>query len=120
MDPNAIRESRRQEEFQALGGAEGVADLPGVKAHREAREQERRERQEAERLKLQAHQERQRQRAEVEQEELRRQLEQRWIVGGGDKEGFETAWPSLRDRVLQERALGAAARVDYRSSVVNF
>jgi hypothetical protein len=119
MDPDTIRESRRQEELERLGGAEGIDSLPGVQALKEwdaaQKEQKRLERQqqEAER------QEALRAQAAETMNATKFRMRERYIKAGGNPEEFETmAWPNLKQQLLEERVLAEPG--DHYNAIGNF
>lgn len=115
-NPQAAAERARQEELARLGGREGIEAHPGVreltewgKAQREQKRLEQQQREEERQKALEAQ-------AAEEMRSVKARLRERYLAAGGDAEGFERAWPGMRDKVLEERTL---AESDHYSAVRN-
>jgi molybdopterin converting factor small subunit len=103
--PQSAAERARQAQLEQLGGTEGVEVLPGVreltewgKAQREQKRLEQQQRQQERQRTLEAQ-------AAEEMRSLKARLREQYLAAGGDAEGFERAWPGMRDKVLEERTL---------------
>lgn len=90
---HARRVAKMQADPRTVAANEKFA---AMRAEREADQQAQRD----------ALEQRQRERAEQQLEAERLRARAGWLANGGDAEGFEAAWPGMRDDILRERALG--------------
>lgn len=99
-----VRERLRREEAQE---SEALVNHPGIQEVKAAGDRRREEARREEAQREAAREQARREGRDAEMEQLKAELKNAYLGAGGDPEGYEAAWPALRDREIERRTWAA-------------